>query len=273
MSLQPFEVSAPIDDFIDPRLQKQNRQKSGGENLHQVSCFGHPQNCNHERSLAETARICRCPDLRPQKTGTRSPASLLRRTTSRCRLLRADVRVIREMQIVVALTVEVNPPLDRATYCCTHRDRERGRTASRYRHAGWNGDCGVAVAQGATVVDRWHGSPKRIRRKLRRRDVKRLGAAGWVVQCNRNWSRMTNGDAAETRRNRIHPCCCVCGYGEVLTPCTLRRRTDVVKAGRGILDYQIGAVHERRLNLRRRPVWIELQEHRCRPSDVRRLHH
>ena len=34
---------------------------------------GSAQNCDHQRSLAEIARICRCPDLRPQKTGTRSP--------------------------------------------------------------------------------------------------------------------------------------------------------------------------------------------------------
>src|SRR6266480_1282352 len=60
---------------------------------------------------------------------------------------------------------------------------------------------------------------------------------------------MADCDLAETRRNRIHPCCCICGYREVLTPRTLRCRADVVRAGDGILDHQIGAVDERRLDL------------------------
>src|SRR2546429_9857495 len=59
---------------------------------------------------------------------------------------------------------------------------------------------------------------------------------------------MADCDLAETRRNRIHPCCCICGYREVLTPRTLRCRADVVRAGDGILDHQIGAVDERRLD-------------------------
>jgi len=41
-------------------------------------------------------------------------------------------------------------------------------------------------------------------------------------------------------------------YREVLAPSSLRCRADVVRAGDGVLDHQIGAVDERRLILRRR---------------------
>ena len=60
------------------------------------------------------------------KTGTRSPASLLRRNYFTIPLLRNDCGVIRKMQIVVALTIEVNPALSRRALCRTDRYREHG---------------------------------------------------------------------------------------------------------------------------------------------------
>src|SRR5216110_227821 len=34
MALEPFQVAAPVDDFIDPRLEKKNRQECGSKDLH-----------------------------------------------------------------------------------------------------------------------------------------------------------------------------------------------------------------------------------------------
>ena len=56
---------------------------------------------------------------------------------------------------------------------------------------------------------------------------------------------MANGYFTETCRDGIQPGGRVRCYREVLTPSTLRGGADVVKADRGILDYQIGAVNER----------------------------
>src|SRR2546430_6274049 len=36
MALEPFQVAAPIDDFIDPRLEKKNRQECGSKDLHSM---------------------------------------------------------------------------------------------------------------------------------------------------------------------------------------------------------------------------------------------
>ena len=38
MSFEPFEITAAIDDFINPGLKKENRKKSGAENLEQMNC-------------------------------------------------------------------------------------------------------------------------------------------------------------------------------------------------------------------------------------------
>src|SRR5437773_8863185 len=37
MSFQPFQVTAPIDDFIDTRLKEKNREKRGDEYLQKSS--------------------------------------------------------------------------------------------------------------------------------------------------------------------------------------------------------------------------------------------
>ena len=36
--LQPFKIPTVIDDFINARLKKKNREKSGAENLRQINC-------------------------------------------------------------------------------------------------------------------------------------------------------------------------------------------------------------------------------------------
>jgi hypothetical protein len=36
MAAQPLEIAFPINNFVDPRLQKQNRQKRGDKKLEQI---------------------------------------------------------------------------------------------------------------------------------------------------------------------------------------------------------------------------------------------
>src|SRR5882724_5797889 len=80
MSFQPFEVSAPIDDFINSRLKKKNRQKSRREKLHQISCFGRRvQSWHDEHILAGTIKFCRC--FRGKNIALRCPG---RRSASSC---------------------------------------------------------------------------------------------------------------------------------------------------------------------------------------------
>ena len=38
MSLQPFEVTPPIDNFINARLKEKNRKKRRDENLQERDC-------------------------------------------------------------------------------------------------------------------------------------------------------------------------------------------------------------------------------------------
>lgn len=52
------------------------------------------------------------------------------------------------------------------------------------------------------------------------------------------------GHAAETRRDGVQPRRPVRRDREVLAPGALRPWADVVRAGLGVLDHEIGAVHE-----------------------------
>ena len=172
------------------------------------------------------------------------------------------------MQIVIDRAIEVDPALDRLAYSRSHGNSERGRTICWDHYAGGDSDPIIARSDSSGVPDKRHSVAEGTRSEFQLRDRERLVTAGWIVQCDRNRSRMTNGDTAETRRGRIHPGRCICGNGEVLATCALCGRTDVMCARDGIRDHQIGAVHERRLNLRRRPGGVEVQEHCRRPGNV-----
>jgi hypothetical protein len=50
------------------------------------------------------------------------------------------VRVIREMQIVVARAIQIDPALDCGALRRTDGHRQRGRTVGRYHHAGRDSD-------------------------------------------------------------------------------------------------------------------------------------
>jgi len=58
-----------IDDLVDTRLEEKNRQKSRGEDLHQIDCGGCVQSCHDPRSLTELIQICRCPECLFKKKG------------------------------------------------------------------------------------------------------------------------------------------------------------------------------------------------------------
>ena len=49
--------------------------------------------------------------------------------------------------------------------------------------------------------------------------------------------------------------------GEILAPGTLRCGSNVVQTGFGVFYNQISSVDEFRLNLRRRPEVVEIQQH------------
>ena len=53
---------------------------------------------------------------------------------------------------------------------------------------------------------------------------------------------------------------------EVLASTALRSRTDVVRTRHSILNQQIRVIHERRLNLGRRPVWVQRQSTAADPA-------
>jgi hypothetical protein len=49
MSFQPFQVPTTIDDLVDTRLEEKNRQKSRGEDLHQMDgVWGCVQRCHDD---------------------------------------------------------------------------------------------------------------------------------------------------------------------------------------------------------------------------------
>ena len=103
------------------------------------------------------------------------------------------MRVIGDAQVIVAVTIQVDPALDCLTYARTDGHGERGGTVRWYGYARRHRDPVVGRAQSSGVVDERHGSSEIIRSKLRRRDAERLIGAGGVVQCDVNRCRSTNG--------------------------------------------------------------------------------
>ena len=59
--------------------------------------------------------------------------------------------VIREMQVVLELTIEIDPALHCGALRRTDGHRERARTVGRYGCAAWDSDRGIARAQGFSI--------------------------------------------------------------------------------------------------------------------------
>ena len=139
------------------------------------------QNCDHQRSLAKTAPICRYSDLRPQKNRdavTRVPVWEL---IGDYRCLRSDMGVIREMQVVLAITIKIDPALHCGALRRTDGYRQRRRTVGRYRYAARDRDRGIARAEGSSIPNTRDRSAERVRRKLCRRDCERFVSTSWVA--------------------------------------------------------------------------------------------
>ena len=60
------------------------------------------------------------------------------------------MRVIREMQVVAAVTIKVDPALHCRALRRTDGHRQRGRAVSRYRYGGRDSDRGIAGAEGSS---------------------------------------------------------------------------------------------------------------------------
>jgi hypothetical protein len=115
MSSQPLEVFTAIDDLIKTRLQEKDREKSRGENLDQINCSGGcVHSCHDPPSLSEMIQICRCPECSFEKKQGRglSRAPVWQDCFAILLLRRADLGVVREVQIVVVPTIEVDPTLN-----------------------------------------------------------------------------------------------------------------------------------------------------------------
>ena len=89
--------------------------------------------------------------------------------------------VIREMQVVLAITIKIDPALHCGALRRTDGYRQRRRAVSRYHHAGRDSDRGIARAEGSSIPNTRDRSAERTRRKLCRRDAERLIGACRVV--------------------------------------------------------------------------------------------
>ena len=85
------------------------------------------------------------------------------------------------MQVVLGLTIKIDPALHCGALRRTDRHRERRRTVGRYHYAGRDSDRGIARAEGSSIPNTRDRSAKRTRRKLCRRDGERLIGACRVV--------------------------------------------------------------------------------------------
>src|SRR5439155_6275142 len=100
-------------------------------------------------------------------------ASLLRRTVSRFDYyitrsdLVADYSEVREVQVVGARAIEVDPALDHVAVSRIDSHSHCGRTVGRHSHAVRHGDSIVACAQDSSVKDARDSAPEGIRSELR----------------------------------------------------------------------------------------------------------
>src|SRR5439155_16946421 len=182
MSFQPFDVTAPIHNFINARLKKENGEKRRDKNLQQICCSRECVQAWHPTTPRPTTLSCRSCISPAKKTGTRFlSAPLFRRTIlGFLSLLWAYDRVVSEVQIVRSSAIEVDPTLDDIAVSRTDTHRQRGRTVGRHGHTRRDGYPVIASAQGPSIVNAGDSSPERIRGELRRRDAERLVAARGV---------------------------------------------------------------------------------------------
>jgi hypothetical protein len=75
MPFQPFQVASAIDNFINARLQEEDRKKSGSEDLHQIDCSSEClQSWHDQRILAEAIQLCRSSTAGRLRCGVRDGA-------------------------------------------------------------------------------------------------------------------------------------------------------------------------------------------------------
>ena len=85
------------------------------------------------------------------------------------------------MQVVRAITIKIYPALHCAALRRTDSYCQRRRTIRWYRYTGRYGDRGIGAADGSSIPLAWDRSAERVRRKLGRRNGKRLIGARRVV--------------------------------------------------------------------------------------------
>ena len=68
-------------------------------------------------------------------------------------LSRADMRVIREVQVIGARAIEIDPTLDRVAVSCINAHRQCRGAVGRHGYACGHSDPGVARAQGSCIVN------------------------------------------------------------------------------------------------------------------------
>src|SRR4029434_3268587 len=116
--------------------------------------------------------------------------------------LLVDYGIVREVQVIGARPIEVDPTLCHfATATDSHRQRRRH--VCRYCYATGHGDPVIARAQGSSIPDARDRSTEGIRRKFRNRDAERFVSTSRVGQCDRNRVWMAVSNSAKTCRYGI----------------------------------------------------------------------
>ena len=85
------------------------------------------------------------------------------------------------MQVVLAVTIKIDPALHCGAVRRTDGYRQRRRSVSWYCYAARDGDRGIGSADCSSIPDTRDRSAERVRRKLCRGDAERLSGACRVV--------------------------------------------------------------------------------------------
>ena len=93
----------------------------------------------------------------------------------------SDYGVVGEMQVVVALTIKIDPALRCGALGRSDGHRQRRRTVCRYHYAGRDRDPIVARSDSSGVPDQRHCVTERAWSEFPLRNRKRLVSAGRVV--------------------------------------------------------------------------------------------
>src|SRR4029434_1679139 len=137
-----------------------------------------------------------------KKTGTRFTRVAVSDYQIMSASLLVDYGVVREVKVIGARPIEVDPTLCHfATATDSHRQR-RGPVC-RYCYAGGHGGPVIARAQGSSIPDARDRSTEGIRGKFRNRDAERFVSTSRVGQCDRNRVWMAVSNSAKTCRYGI----------------------------------------------------------------------